>query len=225
MVDNAADSNFQDAIGTPAEPGAVVPRAQRIQEREAALRTTLDHPYTDLAHARAGLLRTRLEALNFAAARLATRVNALHTALEPLLAAPAFAPLVPALLPALTALGNTTRTVALAVVSRQPAHLATAEVRLRRLANLLRVLESHEVERVVFLLVLELDRRQRIAKLTNRPSHGTGQAELVAPMLPSRPRPGPRGIKSGVPLVRRTETGPSVVIEATSPCLTVILPA
>ncbi len=130
-----------DALA-PSEAGAAVPRAQRIQEREAALRTTLDHAYTDLAHARAGLLRTRLEALNFAAARLATRVNALHTALEPLLASPGFAPLVPALLPALTALVNTTRTVALAVVSRQPAHLATAEVRLRRLTNLLRVLES-----------------------------------------------------------------------------------
>lgn len=130
-----------DALA-PSEPGATVPRTQRIHEREAALRTTLDHAYAALALARAGVLRTRLEALNFAAARLATRVTALHTALEPLLASPAFAPLVPALLPALTALGNTTRTVALAVVSRQPGHLATAEVRLRRLANLLRVLES-----------------------------------------------------------------------------------
>lgn len=136
-----AVADLFDALA-PSEPGAPVPRAQRIHEREAALRTTLDHAYAALGHARAGLLRTRLEALNFAAARLATRVTALHTALEPLLASPAFAPLVPALLPALTALGNTTRTVALAVVSRQPAHLATAEIRLRRLANLLRVLES-----------------------------------------------------------------------------------
>lgn len=126
----------------PAEPGDPVPRAQRIHEHEAAVRTTLDHAYAALARARPGLLRTRLETLNFTAARLATRVTALHTALEPLLASPAFAPLVPALLPALTALGNTSRTVALAVVSRQPAHLATAEVRLRRLANLLRVLEA-----------------------------------------------------------------------------------
>jgi hypothetical protein len=81
-----------DALA-PSEAGAAVPRAQRIQEREAALRTTLDHAYTDLAHARAGLLRTRLEALNFAAARLATGLEAalgpahVKTAAHPLLAA------------------------------------------------------------------------------------------------------------------------------------------
>ena len=42
----------------------------------------------------------------------------------------------------LTSLTNTSRTVALAIVSRQPARLATAEVRLQRLANLLQVLQA-----------------------------------------------------------------------------------
>ncbi len=73
---------------------------------------------------------TRLEALNLAGARLATRVVVLNTALEPLhgrrRSSPRFAS---ALQPALTSLTNTARTVALAVVSRRPAHLATVEVR------------------------------------------------------------------------------------------------
>ena len=51
-----------------------------------------------------------------------------------------FASLAPALQPLFTSLVNTSRTIALAVVSRQPAHWTTAEVRLRRLTNLLRVL-------------------------------------------------------------------------------------
>jgi uncharacterized membrane protein YccC len=128
---NPADSDISSAD-----------RERRIHEGEATLRATLDKAYGAFAATRPGLLRQRLEAVNFAAARLATRVGSLHTALGPLLAAPAFAPLVPALVPALTALTNTSRTVALAVVSRQPAHLATADLRLRRLANLLRVLEA-----------------------------------------------------------------------------------
>lgn len=127
---------------SPDDPPDPAGRQQRIHEREATLRTTLDKAYSTFAATRPGPLRERLEALNFAAARLATRVTSLHTALEPLLTSPAFAPLVPALLPALTALTNTSRTVALAVVSRQPAHLATCHVRLRRLGNLLRVLEA-----------------------------------------------------------------------------------
>jgi uncharacterized membrane protein YccC len=126
----------------PRDPPDPIGRPQRIAAAETTLRTTLDKAYATFAATRPGQLRQHLEALNFGAARLATRVSALHHALEPLLTAPEFAPLVPALLPALTALTNTTRTVALAVVSRQPAHLATAEVRLRRLANLLRVLEA-----------------------------------------------------------------------------------
>ncbi len=44
--------------------------------------------------------------------------------------------------PVYTSLTNTARTVALAVVSGQPTHLATAEVRLQRLSNLLAVLQA-----------------------------------------------------------------------------------
>lgn len=129
-------------------PGDDVDRAQRhqqVNEREALLRTTLDHTYATLAvafAARRSPLVERLEHLNLAAARLATRVVAFNTALENLMTQPAFAALAPSIAPVLMSLTNTARTIAVAVVSRQPAHLATAEVRLRRLANLLQVLRA-----------------------------------------------------------------------------------
>lgn len=126
----------------PSETADQAKREALIHEREANLRTTLDKAYATFATTRAGPFRERLESLNFAAARLATRVGSLHAALEPLRASPTTAPLLPGLLPALTTLTNTSRTVALAVVSRQPAHFAACEVRLRRLASLLRAFET-----------------------------------------------------------------------------------
>ena len=126
----------------PGGPAGAVEREERMRLLETALRTTLDKSYAALAAARPGLLQRRLEALNLAAARLATRVVALNTALEALTAEGSFNAFAPALQPVLTALTNTSRTVALAVVSRQPSHLATADVRLRRVTNLLRVLQA-----------------------------------------------------------------------------------
>jgi uncharacterized membrane protein YccC len=121
-------------------------RERLVQEREAALRTTLDRTYAALDVAGTSrpnhTLHRRLDQLHLTAARLATRVVAFNTALEGFLAQPAGAALVPALQPSLTALTNLSRTVGLAVVSRQPAHLATVDVRLRRVTSLLRVLQN-----------------------------------------------------------------------------------
>jgi uncharacterized membrane protein YccC len=126
----------------PAESVGARVRQHLVSEREAALRTTLDKTYAVLAASRSSRLRTQLEALNLVAARLSTRVAVLNTALETRLSRDEFAAFTPALQPVLTSLTNTARTVALAVVSRRPAHLATAEVRLRRLTNLLRVVQA-----------------------------------------------------------------------------------
>lgn len=121
-------------------------RLQNVAEREAALRTILDKSYAVLATAgaaaRPSAMLPRLERLNLAAARLATRVVAFNTAFETLMTQPEFAGLLPSFLPSLTSLTNTSRTIALAVVSRQPEHLATADVRLLRLSALLRVLPT-----------------------------------------------------------------------------------
>src|SRR6202012_756157 len=63
-------------------------------------------------------------------------------ALDVLRPRPDFARLAPAVQPVLTSLTNVTRTVALALVSRQPSHLATGEIRLRRLSHLIQVLQA-----------------------------------------------------------------------------------
>ncbi len=130
------------ALNTADEPGGP-PRSGRIAAGESGLRTELDRAYAVLGSAspRSPVV-TRLEDLNLAGARLAMRVMALNTTLETLSADPAFAGLEVGFQPLLTALSNTARTVALAVVSRQPAHFATAEVRLRRLDSLLRALQA-----------------------------------------------------------------------------------
>lgn len=126
----------------PLPPEAQPTRHQRINQNEASLRTTLDKAYAILAGARVGRLRQQLEALNLAAARLATRVMVLNTALETLLSPAELAAFSPNLQPALTSLTNSARSIALGIVSRRPAHLATFEVRLRRLTHLLRVLQA-----------------------------------------------------------------------------------
>lgn len=117
-------------------------RQDRVQGAETALRTTLDAGYSVLAATRPGPLRTQLEALNLAAARLATRVVALDTALETMMREADFSSLAPTLEPALVSLSNLSRSAAVAVVSRQPAHLGTFLVRLRRVTSLLRVLRT-----------------------------------------------------------------------------------
>ena len=125
------------------EPAA---REKLLAERQALLRVALDHAAAVLAAAPAGgarPYRQRLEDLNLAAARIATRFVAFHTSLETLLVRPDFGPaLAPSFAPVLTSLTNSTRTIALTVVSRQPSHLAACEVRLRRLGNLLRALQD-----------------------------------------------------------------------------------
>ena len=119
-------------------------RHQRMAEAETALRTVLDQTYEALAlggAARQTIWLQRLGELQAAAARLALQVGALNTALEGLPPAD-WAKLAPSWQTVLTTLTNTARTVALAVVSRQPGHLAACEVRLRRLNFLLQALQS-----------------------------------------------------------------------------------
>ncbi len=128
-----AAGNLFEAIKTRSRPGV-------IDATEGELRTALDQATRLLAgasrHRRNGVA-DRLEALNLLAARLGVRVVAVHTALEGLGEAPVRTRVTPAMQALLTNLINTSRSVAVAVVSQQPAHLATCEVRLRRLEALL----------------------------------------------------------------------------------------
>ena len=132
------------AAMAPEEGTAPADRLRLVAEKEALLRTTLNQTNATLA-AQSGRRRVHLqelEELNLAAARFGTRLIALNTALESLMEHPDFAALAPGFNPVFTSLTNTTRTIALTVVSRQPAHLAAADVRLLRLGNLLRVLQD-----------------------------------------------------------------------------------
>jgi uncharacterized membrane protein YccC len=120
-------------------------RSRRIAEKEAALRTALDHNSATLTAAHAGRVRPHLlalEELNLTAARFATRVVAFNTALDSLMSRPDFAALAPSFTPVLNSLTNLARTTAVTVVSRQPSHLAAAEVRLSRLGNLMQALQD-----------------------------------------------------------------------------------
>ncbi|GEM_PF-711882 len=114
-------------------------RHSRLMAKEAALRTALDKTYAGLASARTRRSEEflkKLEHLTQTAARLGMRVGAVRTAIDSAPVRPGEATLGPAFHPILVSLANHARTVALAVVSRQPAHLALADVRVRRLQNL-----------------------------------------------------------------------------------------
>jgi uncharacterized membrane protein YccC len=120
-------------------------RHQRIAAQETLLRTALDQTTATLTAAHAGRRRPHLrelEELNQIAAQFATRLVAFNTALETLMARPDFPSLAPSFGPVLTSLTNLTRNTAVTVVSRQPSHLIAAEVRLRRLGNLLQALQD-----------------------------------------------------------------------------------
>jgi uncharacterized membrane protein YccC len=112
---------------------------------EAGLRTALDKARAILATARARRNRTvveRLDDLNNAAARMAQRVSAFQSAWVEVGGRPASADMRSGAENTLSVLANLSRSVALAVVSRQPGQLGRAEVRLRRLDHLLGVLHG-----------------------------------------------------------------------------------
>ena len=129
----------------PGENSTPAARHRRIAAQEALLRTALDQTTATLAAAHAGRQRPHLkelEDLNLTAARFATRLVALNTALETLMTRPDFPALVPSFAPVLTSLINLARSTAVTVVSRQPSHLIAAEVRFRRLGNLIQALQD-----------------------------------------------------------------------------------
>lgn len=132
-------------------------RHQKISAAESIFRTTLNQTNATLS-TRTGHRAPvqKLEDLNLAAARVATRLFALNTTLEVLMLRPDFAALAPNFGPAMTSLANTARGVAVTVVSRQPSHMAAAEVRMKRLSNLLTALR----DRVLVQTARSLDAAQ-----------------------------------------------------------------
>lgn len=160
------------------QPGDAATRRHRLEQCEATLRTTLDQGYGALAartRGRRTALHARLAGLNLAAARLSTRVVAFETALEPVLETPGADSIVEGLRPLLTALTNTSRSVAVTIVSRRAAHLATCEVRIDRLQNLIELFETETAP-----LLAEADTRAQLSELLRQiASHLPETRELL----------------------------------------------
>ncbi len=137
-----------------------VQRSRAISDKEVALRTALNQTVASLTGAGRHATRVlpQLEALNLAAARLGMRALVFNTALEPIRETRGYKQLEPGFVPALQSLTQTARALALAVVSRQPEHLAAVQVRAGRLQNLLTVLESQ--------ISAQLEDRAAAAQLT-----------------------------------------------------------
>jgi uncharacterized membrane protein YccC len=108
--------------------------------QQTLLRTTLDRTLVTLNAATSKRMRplvARLERLHMLCARFSTQILALDTALETRGLARGLAETAGAFQPVFQSLENVGRAVALTIVSRQPSHLTSLEVRLRRLTNLL----------------------------------------------------------------------------------------
>lgn len=138
-----AASDLFSALRTETNEGEV--RAGGFTQCEQTLRATLDATFAALTVAQtkrqAGFV-AHLTQLTDLAGRLATRVNAFHTALEPLRQRAEFRPVAAALDLALRSLANTARSTALTIITHRPDQFIALEVRLRRSSDLLRILEA-----------------------------------------------------------------------------------
>jgi uncharacterized membrane protein YccC len=116
-------------------------KSQAVATQQTQLRGTLDRTLVTLNAAtskRTRPLVARLEKLHLLSARFATQVLALDTALGTRELESGLADTSGAFQPVFQSLENVARSVALTVVSRQPSHLASLEVRLRRATNLVK---------------------------------------------------------------------------------------
>ncbi|MGC3958819.1 MAG: FUSC family protein [Verrucomicrobiota bacterium] len=117
----------------------------KFTETEQALRATLDSTFAALTAAQtkrqAGFV-AHLTSLTDLAGRLGTRVNAFYTALEPLRRREEFRTITPALDLVLRSLANTARSTALAIITHRADQFIALEIRLRRNADLIRILDT-----------------------------------------------------------------------------------
>ena len=111
-----------------------------VAAQQTRLREMLDRTLVTLNAAeskRMRLLVARLKELQLLYARFATQVLALDTAMETRGVNHGLAEAAGAFQPVFQSLENMARSVAITIVSRQPSHLTSLDVRLRRLTNLL----------------------------------------------------------------------------------------
>jgi uncharacterized membrane protein YccC len=125
------------------------PHLSDLSEKEANLRATVDRTLTALAAAtnhRSREFVTHLDDATQLSARMATRIEAFHTALEPLKARPGFAKVAPTLDSVLRSLSNVARSAALTIITHRPEQFVALQVRMRRAGGLIKVLDSRLAE-------------------------------------------------------------------------------
>ena len=130
-------ANLIDVLKDPSE--AIENHA--LVTRQTQMRATFDRTLVTLNAAGSSRMRSlvaRLERLHLLCGRFSTQALALETALETRAIDRGLAEASGAFQPLLQSLENVARSVALTIVSRQPSHLASLDVRLRRLTNLLK---------------------------------------------------------------------------------------
>ena len=138
-----AASDLIAALRSAANDGP--PETEQLAGKENALRTAVDATLKTLETATTKKRRLFFQHLDQAtqlAARLATRVSAFHTALEPIRPQPDFEQIAPSLDLLLQALANAARSAALTLITHRPEQQIALEVRLRRCADLTRLLDA-----------------------------------------------------------------------------------
>ena len=145
---------WQDAANLVSSFNTDQPKAKKgeaIAAQQTQLRATLDRTLVTLNAATSKRMRplvARLEKLHLLSARFSTQVLALDTALETRELESGLADASEAFQPVFQSFENVARSVALTVVSRQPSHLASLEVRLRRVTNLVKAASARVNARV-----------------------------------------------------------------------------
>ena len=138
-----AASDLMAAMRTGTGDGQLSPG--EFATKESALRTAVDQTLKAIEAATTRRRRVFFQHLDDAtqiAARLATRVSALNTALEPVRSRADFAQVAPTLDILLQALANAGRSAALTLITHRPEQFLALEVRLRRCSHLARILDT-----------------------------------------------------------------------------------
>lgn len=139
-----AASDLIAAMRTEKDDGK--PCATTFSEKENALRTTLDRTFAALEAAtgkKSTDFMTHLDTATHIAGRLATRVAAFNTSVEPLRARPDFAAIAPTLDSVLRSLASAARSGALAIITHRSEQFIAFEVRVRRCLHLIQILDKH----------------------------------------------------------------------------------
>ncbi|WP_083805016.1 FUSC family protein [Chthoniobacter flavus] len=119
------------------------PIVSDIGEKEGALRSTVDRTLQAItATAHQPGLAQHFDDTAQLAARVATRTTALYSALEAIESRPGFAAISPTVDSTLRSLVNALRSAAVTIITHRPGQFIALQVRLRRAADLLQVLDA-----------------------------------------------------------------------------------